>query len=537
MRTKEDGGIQWSVEHSSRFETSKSVVLRASRRTQPDPEADEGRIPLDRPELVIDGRTIKEVKSYKYLGMQVDNQLRWNEQAQRAAANATKWLLQFRRLTRPSTGVSSKLMRRLYLSVALPKLTYGLDIWYSPPSKPAGAARNIGSVGTLKSFQKLQRLASTAITGALRSTPTDLLDAQAGILPMELALLKACHRAAVRLLTLPDTHPLHSKFRKAKTSPPQSHPGSVDSLVKLFRMHPTNMEVISPTTTDPSHTPRFKTHISRSRDQSIEDERKDEADYKVFADGSNYNGGVGAATVLYQKDHPRSVKHLKAQLGESKDHGSYEAEAAGGILAMELINNTPDTNGKSASIYIDNQAIVKASSNPRAKSGQQLLREFSSRAARSRAVIGVKWISSHSGVPGSEKADKLAKEAAEGRASRRTDLPRILRGPLPTSASVTKQHYFEHLKKAWKENWTQSPRKDRMERLDDSFPFAKYRERPDKLTLLVQVRSGHFPLNSYLHRIKKVESKQCQACQFDLGDETPTEDIEHSFIIAKHILT
>jgi hypothetical protein len=119
---------------------------------------------------------------------------------------------------RPSTGVNSKLMWQLYLAVALPKITYRLDIWYSSPTKPVGAVKNVGSVGTLKMLQKLQRMATLAITGALRSTPTDLLDAHTGILPMELALLKNCHRAAVRILMLPETHLLHRKVREAKRS-------------------------------------------------------------------------------------------------------------------------------------------------------------------------------------------------------------------------------------------------------------------------------------------------------------------------------
>jgi hypothetical protein len=227
LMTKEDGGIRWSRDHNSKFETSKSVVMHATRKTQWNPETDNERVQLDRPTLRLQGEEIKEVENFKYLGVQIDAQLRWNEQAQRATANATKWLLQFRRLTRPSTGVSSKLMRRLYLAVALPKITYGLDIWYSPPFKRAGAIKNAGSVGVLKTLQKLQRMATLAITGALRSTPTDLLDAHAGVLPMELALLKTCQRATVRLLTLPSTHPLHRKIAAAKRAPPLNHQGPI----------------------------------------------------------------------------------------------------------------------------------------------------------------------------------------------------------------------------------------------------------------------------------------------------------------------
>jgi Reverse transcriptase (RNA-dependent DNA polymerase) len=156
MMTKEDGGLQWSKDHNLKFEVSKSVIVHFSRKTNPDPELERGRIPLKRPNLILEGQRVEEVDCFKYLGVQIDSQLRWKEQAQRATANTTKWILQYRRLTRPSTGVGSKLMRQLYLSVALPKITYGLDVWYTPPSKPAGYTKNTGSVGVLCNLEKAQ---------------------------------------------------------------------------------------------------------------------------------------------------------------------------------------------------------------------------------------------------------------------------------------------------------------------------------------------------------------------------------------------
>ena len=133
LMTKEDGGLQWSRDHNSRFEVSKSVIMHFSRKTMPDPETDNRRIPLESPELVLEGQVVEKTDCFKYLGVQIDSQLRWKEQAQRATANATKWILQYRRLTRTTTGVNARLMRQLYLAVALPKITYGLDVWYTPP--------------------------------------------------------------------------------------------------------------------------------------------------------------------------------------------------------------------------------------------------------------------------------------------------------------------------------------------------------------------------------------------------------------------
>ena len=164
----------------------------------------------------LNNQTISEVPYYKYLGILIDSQLRWKEQDQRAIANTTKWLLQFRRLTKPSTGTSAKLMRQLYISVALPKITYGLDIWYTPPSKKPGQTKNSGSAAALHQLQKTQRIASLAIIGALRTTPNDYADAHVGLLPMEHALRKATYRAIVRILTLPPSHPLHEVVKTIK---------------------------------------------------------------------------------------------------------------------------------------------------------------------------------------------------------------------------------------------------------------------------------------------------------------------------------
>ena len=110
----------------------------------------------------------------------------------------------------------------------LPKITYGLDIWYTPPYKLVGFTKNTGLVNILHSLQKTQRLASTAITGMLHTAPTDLLDAHAGILPMELALLKACHRVIVRAYTVPSTHPLYQIIQQAKRNPPMKHLSLID---------------------------------------------------------------------------------------------------------------------------------------------------------------------------------------------------------------------------------------------------------------------------------------------------------------------
>jgi hypothetical protein len=298
MMTKQDGGLHWSISHNSRFEVTKSAIIHFTRRTIPDPENNNGRIPLPRPTLTLNQQNVQEVTSYKYLGIQLDSQLRWKEQAQRATANATKWILQFRRLTKVNAGVKAKLMRQLYLAVALPKITYGINIWYTPPTKPAGYTKNTGSAGALRNLQKAQRIATLAITGTLRSSPNDFVDIHAGVYPIELALLKACHCAMVRFSTLPDTHPLYQIIRKVKRNPPSKHLSPLDKLIKQFGHLRTKLETIQPAATLTRLNPKIKIKVDPSREDSITSESRDDANYKIFSDGSGHDDGIGAAAII-----------------------------------------------------------------------------------------------------------------------------------------------------------------------------------------------------------------------------------------------
>jgi len=135
-------------------------------------------------------------------------------------------------------------------------------------------------------------------------------------------------------------------------------------------------------------------------------------------------------------------------------------------------------------------------------------------------------------VKGNEQADKLAKEAATGKASRQMDLPPILHRTLPNSASATKQHHLKQLKSRWKLTWLDSPRHCRFKQVDNSFPFTGYQKQQEKLTrqhasLMVQVWSRHFSLNSFLFKIGKSETRLCQECQVEQEEDPPVETVDH----------
>jgi len=102
------------------------------------------------------------------------------------------------------------------------------------------------------------------------------------------------------------------------------------------------------------------------------------------------------------------------KLGKSTEHNSYEGEAVGASLAAWLTERQIGTANKDVSIYVDNRSVLQNMSELKATSGQHLIHNAIMVVNSVRARVKLTWISGHSGVPGNEKADKLAKQAASG---------------------------------------------------------------------------------------------------------------------------
>ena len=66
------------------------------------------RISLARPNLVLNGQRIKSTSTVKFLGLHIDNELRWKEKEQIVVAigKGREWLRQCNKLAKTSGGVS-----------------------------------------------------------------------------------------------------------------------------------------------------------------------------------------------------------------------------------------------------------------------------------------------------------------------------------------------------------------------------------------------------------------------------------------------
>src|SRR5277367_1039173 len=96
--------------------------------------------------------------------------------------------------------------------------------------------------GAVKKLESIQIKAAIQATGALRTTPSDLLFAHADMVPMKRLIKSLCRRAAIRLATLDRHHPLHHTIQKAAGSYPKTHTSPLHDILHLSKIKSSSLE-------------------------------------------------------------------------------------------------------------------------------------------------------------------------------------------------------------------------------------------------------------------------------------------------------
>nr|VWO96319.1 Uncharacterized protein [Ganoderma boninense] len=515
------GAREWSTSHNSHFALDKFGLLNMTRRVSD----------MLGPELVLGDTTIAPSAHHRFLGVLVDNRLRFHQHVAMALGKGLVWVTALRRLARSQYGLAPALIRRLYLAVAIPSTLYAVDTFITPITKPDGARRSRGSVGAVNKLSRVHREAVTLITGAMRTTATDIMTAHADVLPFRLLVDKLCHRATVRMCTLPLSHPLTPHIRRAAARYVKRHRSQLHELLHTYVSpdSPTRIETMRPARHHPGMRPAARALTCDDKEDAMTQDEQWMRDHhvSVYSDGSEKDGGVGASAVLVRKGTKRR-RTLRYYLGPSTEYGNYEAEIVGSIMGIELLR-TEKKAVNDPSVALDNKSSIEASQQIRTRPSHyltdyllqraELLRKRGTKEDVRRPQLTLRWVPGHTGVEGNELADSEAKLAAQGAANNSSAgrLPGLLRRPLPISAAKVKLAYTKALSDKAAAGWRTSVRGRRFLSTDPALPSPKYMKSIKSLArrqaaVLFQLRCGHVPLNSHLYRIGRAPAPTCPAC-------------------------
>lgn len=536
LMERENGAFDWSEKHNSKFELSKFALIDFHAKSS-----------AARPPMKLRNTTITPARVHKFLGVVVDQSLRWNAHAAHALSKGTAYVLQIKRISSANKGLPATMLRRLYLAVAVPKMLYAIDVWCTPPYTHDLPSRTRGSIGTIRKISRVQRQALLAITGAYRTTATDVLEIYANVLPLELRIQNLCHQAAIRLASHPSSHPLQPLVRRAAARTVKRHKSPLHHIMQAFNITPDSTEKLDPADLNPNSVSPYSTAIPPTKEEAQAAHDAVSDPIRVYCDGSSTAEGVGAAAVMLHTGRPPRL--LRYHLGPPDTHTVYEAEAVGLTLAAHLLATEPELEFP-ISIFADNRAVIQSGERLLTKSGHHIIRRFhrsiktlkKSTPAR-QWKLTLQWIPGHEGIPGNEEADVEAKTAAEGahKNSHVKHLPPYLRkSSLPRSVSAAIRAQREASKRRWSSAWQDSPRHTLASKFHANLPSHAHANHLLKLpkqqtTMYIRLRTGHIGLNQHLHRIKKASSPKCRC-------GAPRETVAHYLTVcpchnrARHIL-
>ena len=521
---REGGPKDWGKSHHSLYDLAKSGGLAVTRRKRVDP--DNSRKRIAQPPITIkldDDHHITTVPTQKYLGVIIDSELRFKEHAAYALGKGTKRANQVRRLSKVAKGVRGGLARRMYYGAVVASMLYAADVWCTPTvrERKGGAVGN-GMPGVVRKLESIQRIAALQTTGGLRTTPSDLLFAHANMLPMRHLIKSHCQRAATRLATLNEHHPLHRAIQKATKNFPKRHVSPLHNILHISKINSVRLEYVNPHPRHPCWKPPLSIDIAPSKEEACAADRDCEADIRIYSDGSGKDGTVGAAAIMNFGF--RETKVARFHLGSSRKHTVFEGECIGLLLGLDLLRSSGfNLNGRDISLSIDSQAVIKrlrmrthSVASYIVDEVHNLLYDLTSRFPRAR--LTVRWTPGHVGLAGNEEVDSEAKKAAEGSDNNRNCNFGILKRPLPTSRSAYRQKLRDEVRSIYEKEFRQGPRYRRITTIDPSMPSNSFHkltlELPRRyVSLLTQLRTNHIPLQAYLHKFKLADTPICQLCE------------------------
>ena len=351
---------------------------------------------LDQP-LTVEGTTVPLVNSTLYLGVTLDRKLSWGPHILSKCDKAIAQLHACNKTIGKTWGLSPSGTRWIYNQIILPSLGYNVVSWQHIVERKLYIRTRL---------EAIQRHAALMITRGLNSTPTSNLEIVAGLLPINLKLTQLAVKSSLRMKRYGSWD---SNYHYEQNRNCNSHAYAVDKIISKLPLagcitdHINRVTVLSR---------RFKTIIS-PRSEVIEAiANLPQGAWHIYTDGSKTQELTGAGFCILHEG--TEVHRNSFHLGTMST--VFQCE----LFAIHMACTWALTYFQVQSHIIflsDSQAAIKAinSNNIHSRMVLDIINQLNSLGSSHKLELRVRWVPGHTGVPGNERADELARAGSAHR--------------------------------------------------------------------------------------------------------------------------
>ena len=468
----------WMTKHGYRFSVEKTKIMLFRSRGK-----------RDDPQITLYGSPIMVADELKYLGLTLDPRLTWTSHIRNLKRICQPAISVLSCLSHLTWGACRETLRYIYQTIVLPKINYGAQIYGSTPNKK------------LKALEPIQNKCLRLISGAFRSSPTQSLQADTNVMPLERQRDLHIGELFFRLLRNPDS-PTSDTILKARTAEENWAFTKASKLLieeanlQSIIIQPSNCENFPPwAITLPNICQRQSMNedcpFDRGKAQNfLEHLTSHQNTTPVYTDGSKSTEGVGSAVVLPTLGMSNTVSLPKAA-------SIFTAEAYAIILSLEMIQKLPP---REYTIFSDSKSVLQAleqysPKNNMIRNAQDYIHHIQNNL---KSKINLCWTPAHVGIKGNEQADAMAKQAKT--------LPiKNVYIPYSDIKPIIKQTVL----KRWQQTWDEQ-RQNKLHMIKPTlkkWESSSQKRRKDEVALC-RLRIGHCNF-THIHLMTKQLPPQC----------------------------